>query len=70
MDRYKFEDSISSYLDNEMNLKERQEFENYMDENPEARSLFENMKDNIHLIKEMSHVNTSPDFINKLFSLI
>ena len=44
MDRYKFEDSISSYLDNEMNLKERQEFEDYMNENPEAKSLFENVK--------------------------
>tara|TARA_B110000014_G_C20071950_1_gene559146 strand:+ start:685 stop:1239 length:555 start_codon:yes stop_codon:yes gene_type:complete len=70
IDRYKFEDSISSYLDNEMNLKERQEFEDYMDENPEAKSLLEDVRNNIHLIKEMSQVNTSPNFINKLFSRI
>ena len=70
MDRYKFEDSISSYLDNEMNLIERQEFEDYMNENPEAKSLFENVKNNIHLIKEIPQINTSPDFINKLFSRI
>ena len=70
MDRYKFEDSISSYLDNEMNLKERQEFEDYMNENPEAKSLFENVKNNIHLIKEIPQIKTSPDFIKKLFSRI
>ena len=50
MDRYKFEDSISSYLDNEMNLKERQEFEDYMNENPEAKSLFENVKNKLKTV--------------------
>ena len=70
MDKYKFEDSISSYLDNEMNLNERQKFENYMNENPDAKSLFENVKNNIHLIKELPEVSTSKDFMNKLFTRI
>ena len=70
MDRYKFEDLISSYLDNEMSLNERHEFEDYMDKNPEAKSLFESVKNNIHLIKQIPNISTSKDFINKLFSRI
>ena len=70
MNRYKFEDSISSYLDNEMGLSERQEFEDYINQNPEAKSLVENVKNNIHLIKEIPNITTSKDFINKLFRRI
>ena len=70
MNRYKFEDSISSYLDNEMSLSERQEFEDYMNQNPEAKSLVENVRNNIHLIKEIPNITTSKDFINKLFRRI
>ena len=39
MDRYKFEDSISAYIDNELTLTERQEFEDYIEKNPDAKSL-------------------------------
>ena len=70
MNRYKFEDSISSYLDNEMSISERQEFEDYMNQNPEAKSLVENVRNNIHLIKEIPNITTSKDFINKLFRRI
>ena len=58
MNRYKFEDSISSYLDNEMSLSERQEFEDYMNQNPEAKSLVENVRNNIHLILINCFINT------------
>ena len=36
MDRYQFEDAISAYLENELSLSERQEFETYMNGNPDA----------------------------------
>ena len=36
MDRYKFEDSISAYIANELNLTDRQEFEDYIQLNPDA----------------------------------
>ena len=70
MNQYKFEDSISSYLDNEMSISERQEFEDYMNQNPQAKSLVENVRNNIHLIKEIPNITTSKDFINKLFRRI
>ena len=40
MDRYKFEDSISAYIDNELTLTERQEFEDYIEKNPYACLLY------------------------------
>ena len=39
MDRYQFEDAISAYLDNELNLSDRQAFESYMNANPDAKAL-------------------------------
>ena len=43
MDRYKFEDSISAYIDNELSLTDRQEFEEYIEKNPDAKSILEDI---------------------------
>ena len=43
MDRYKFEDSISAYIDNELSLTDRQEFEEYIEKNPDAKSILEDL---------------------------
>ena len=34
MNRYQFEDLISEYIDNEITLSKRKEFEDYMKDNP------------------------------------
>ena len=66
MDRYKFEDSISAYIDNELNLTDRQEFEDYIDENPDAKSLLDEIQNNMRLIKEIPKVKTSSTFMTEL----
>ena len=66
MDRYKFEDSISAYIDNELNLTDRQEFEDYIDENPDAKSLLDEIQNNMRLIKEIPKVKTSSIFMTEL----
>ena len=66
MDRYKFEDSISAYIDNELNLTDRQEFEDYIDENPDAKSLLDEIQNNMRLIKEIPKVKTSSTIMTQL----
>ena len=66
MDRYKFEDSISAYIDNKLNLTDRQEFEDYIDENPDAKSLLDEIQNNMRLIKEIPKVKTSSTFMTEL----
>ena len=56
MDRYKFEDSISAYIDNELTLTERQEFEDYIEKNPDAKSLLEDIVNNMGLILSLIHI--------------
>ena len=34
MNRYQFEDLISEYIENELSLSKRKEFETYLEENP------------------------------------
>ena len=66
MDRYKFEDSISAYIDNELTLTERQEFEDYIEKNPDAKSLLEEIVNNMGLIKGLPKVKASSSFMSKL----
>ena len=39
MDRYQFEDAISTYLDNELPLSERKAFEEFMNKNSDAKNV-------------------------------
>ena len=39
MDYNKFEDRISSWIENDLSLKERKEFEAFLDENPQFYAL-------------------------------
>ena len=39
MTRYEFEDLISDYLENELSFSKRKEFENYLENDPHAKSL-------------------------------
>ena len=66
MDRYKFEDSISAYIDNELSLTDRQEFEEYIEKNPDAKSILEDILKNINLIKSLPKIKASSTFMSKL----
>ena len=44
MNRYQFEDLISSYIDNEITLSKRKEFERYMKDNPDSEKLVSAIK--------------------------
>ena len=70
MDRYKFEDSISAYIDNELTLTERQEFEDYIEKNPDAKSLLEEIVNNMGLIKGLPKVKASSSFMSKLLEKV
>ena len=52
MNRYEFEDKISDYIDNQLSSSERKAFENYAEENREAKELLSSTKNVIDLIKE------------------
>ena len=70
MDRYKFEDSISAYIDNELSLTDRQEFEEYIEKNPDAKSILEDILKNINLIKSLPKVKASSTFMSKLLEQV
>ena len=63
MDRYQFEDAISAYLENELSLTERQAFETYMNENPEAKELVAAIRLTMKSMKNLTVIKTSDNFI-------
>lgn len=66
MNRYEFEDRISDYLDNHLNVSERQAFEKYVRENKDAEDLLNSVKNTIELIKTQKSIKTSENFIPEL----
>ena len=70
MNRYQFEDLISEYIENELPLSKRKEFELYLNENPEAVSVIESVKLNLKKIGSLPKVKASSDFNEKLFRRI
>jgi len=70
MNRYQFEDLISEYIENELSLSKRKEFEAYLDENPDARGLVESIQTNIAQMKTIPKVTVSPDFNDRLLARI
>ena len=70
MNRYQFEDLISEYIENELSLSKRKEFEAYLDENPDARGLVESVRTNIAQMKTIPKVIVSPNFNDRLLARI
>jgi len=66
MDRYQFENSISAYLDNELNLSQRKEFEDYLRKNSESIEFVDDIKNNIETLAKMREVKISASFMTKL----
>ena len=70
MNRYQFEDLISEYIENELSLSKRKEFEAYLEENPDARGLVESIQTNMVQMKTIRKVRVSPDFNDRLLARI
>ena len=66
MDQHKFEDLISSYIENELSLKKRKEVEQYLINNPDAQEVVDQIKINIDQLKNSSKLKANKDFNKKL----
>ena len=66
MDYNKFEDRISDWIENTMDIRERKEFEEFLAENPEYHSKVDSVRNTINIMKAAPSLNTSKDFDKKL----
>tara|TARA_B110000003_G_C16509495_1_gene480621 strand:- start:434 stop:967 length:534 start_codon:yes stop_codon:yes gene_type:complete len=62
MNRYQFEDLISEYIENELPLSRRKEFEDYMKHNHDSRELVNSMKNNIKKLNQVPKLKVSHSF--------
>ena len=70
MNRYQFEDLISSYIDNEITLSKRKEFERYMKDNPDSEKLVSTIKGNIVKLNQIPRLKVKSSFNDTLKSKI
>ena len=70
MNRYQFEDLISEYIENELSLSKRKEFESYLEENLDAKEFVESIRTNMAQMKAIPKVIASPDFNDRLLTRI
>ena len=70
MNRYEFENLISDYLEGELSFSKRKEFEFYLEENEDAKSLFFRIKTTLSDMKNAEKISTSENFNSKLLSKI
>lgn len=70
MDRYQFEDAVTAYLDNELNLSQRKEFEDYLAANADTNEFVADIKNTIEALGKMSKIQISSAFMTNLYSAI
>ena len=70
MNRYEFENLISDYIDGSIPFKKRTEFEDYMENEPEAESLVRNIKTTISEMNNSQKVKVADNFNEKLLSRV
>ncbi len=70
MNRYEFENLISDYLDGSMSFNKRKEFEQYMEQDPQAEYLVKNIRNTISDMNVLKQVKVSDDFNAKLLSRV
>ncbi|HJO21203.1 MAG TPA: hypothetical protein QGF75_00870 [Candidatus Marinimicrobia bacterium] len=66
MDYNKFEDRISRWIENDMDIKERKEFEKFLSDHPEYQLKVEEVRKTISLINETPSLKVSSDFDSNL----
>ena len=70
MKRYEFEDKISDYLDNQLSISERKEFESFLENDDEAHVLLESVRKTIKLLDSPWPIKASDEFIPNLLNRI
>ena len=70
MNRYEFEDLISDYLEGKMTFKKIQEFESFLENNEESRTLVNNVRNSISDLNRLDKVVVSSGFNEVLLSKI
>jgi anti-sigma-K factor RskA len=70
MNRYEFEDKISDYLDNQLSISERKEFESFLENDDEAHVLLESVRKTIKLLDSPWPIKASDEFIPNLLNRI
>ena len=66
MDRYNFENYISSYLDNELSESEKKKFEDIINSSSDCKMKFEETKKIILDVQTLPKLKTSENFIRNL----
>ena len=66
MDYNKFEDRISRWIENDMDIKERKEFEKFLLDHPEYQLKVEEVRNAISLMNEAPSLKVSSDFDSNL----
>ena len=62
MDYNKFEDRISNWIENDLSLKERKEFEAFLAENPQYQSKVDEVRHIISTMRESESLKVSKEF--------
>jgi len=70
MNRYEFEDKISDYIDNQLSVSERKDFEDFLNSDNEAKELVESVRKTIKLLSSAETVKSSDEFLPNLTSRI
>mgnify|MGYP003979603615 FL=1 len=70
INRYQFEDLISEYIENELSLPKRKEFEQYLEENLEAKSLVDSVRTTMIQMKTLPKAKVSAGFNERLMATI
>lgn len=68
MNRYEFEDLISDYLEGKMTFKKIKEFEKFLENNEESRTLVDNIRNSISDLNRLDKIVVSTRFNEKLLS--
>jgi len=66
MDYNKFEDRISRWIENDMDVKERKEFEKFLSDHPEYQSKVEEVRNTISVMNQAPILKVSSDFDTNL----
>ena len=66
MDYNKFEDRISRWIENDMDVKERREFEKFLSEHPEYQLKVDEVRNTISTMNQAPDLKVSSDFDIKL----
>jgi hypothetical protein len=67
MNKIEFEDLLSKYIENDLNLVDRKKIEAYLKDNKEARNLLSSTKKTLRVVNDLEPIKASETFNQTLF---